>query len=182
MVEHLGHQGFGEWTSECRVMASVFPSESYLGLSSLIISQGSRKLMEKEKKMKAMWLTLWLPCDAPQGWGGGNWLLVVRFLAWEGGTDSFWESWDTELSRSHRVSLSSTCFLREANFPPLIHRGQQHEWKVSTTCASVGKSFTTPDPMSLFSRPPSHSWHLHELCPTCVTCSTIVSHWAKFLF
>lgn len=52
VVERSEHQRFGEWTSECRVMVSVLPSASYLDLSSLAISQGSRKWMEKEKKMR----------------------------------------------------------------------------------------------------------------------------------
>lgn len=34
----FGTLGSGEWTRECKVMASVFPSENDLGLSSLVIS------------------------------------------------------------------------------------------------------------------------------------------------
>lgn len=179
MVDHSGHQGFGEWTSECRVMASVFPSESNLGLSSLIISQGSRKLMEKEKKRKVMWLILCLPCDASR-WGSiGSWL-YVSWLEKEGSTPI--ENLGMQSFREVIGFLwAPPAFCFWAILLSFIE-GQQHEWKLPTTCTTMGKSFTALDPTSLFFRLQSRSWQLHELCPLCVTFYTIVFQWAKFLF
>lgn len=180
-LEHSEHQGFGEWTRECRVMVSVFPSESYLGLSSLVISQGSRKWMEKEKKMR-QWDSF---CDChvthPSGGQvslGGKFLglrrrdwLLLRILG------------PRALEKS--CGFSELCVLFAWDWLLLLSffmGAQRQEWKTPTECATLGKSFTALGPVSLLSKLQSHSCHLHQPRPFCVTCLHHCFQWAKFLF